>query len=493
MKPDTIRRMLGHYQTLLEGIVANPDRRLSELPLLTGAERQQMLVEWNQTGATYPKDRCLHELIEEQVERTPDATAVVFEDMQLTYRQLNQRANQLARHLQELGVGPDTLVGICMERSLEMVVGLLGILKAGGAYVPLDPAYPKERLAFMLDDARPLALVTQRKLQEVLPSHQSKVVYLDAGDETGAGIEQEFEAKLKVRPNGLAYVLYTSGSTGQPKGVAIEHRSAVAFVTWARRVFTDEEFAGVLFSTSICFDLSVFELFATLGNGGKVILAKNALALPTLSAANEVRMINTVPSAMAELVRVGGLPRSLITVNLAGEPLAQSLVDRLYEQSSIRRVFDLYGPTETTTYSTFTLRERGGKATIGRPISNTNIYILDRHLQPTPIGVPGELHIGGIGLARGYHNRPELTAEKFIPNPFGSEPGARLYKTGDLARYLPDGTIEYLGRLDHQVKLRGFRIELGEIESLLAADPGVREAVVVVREELRATSDWWPI
>jgi amino acid adenylation domain-containing protein len=480
----TIDRMLGHYQTLLEGIAANPDQRLSDLSLLTQQERHQLLVEWNRTEVAYPKDRCLHELIEEQVERTPEAVAVVFEDTKLTYRQLNERASQLARQLQKLGVGPDTLVGICVERSLEMVVGLLGILKAGGAYVPLDPSYPKERLAFMLEDARPPVLVTQRELQEVLPVQQAKVVYLDASDETGTESEHRLGAELKSRSNCLVYVLYTSGSTGRPKGVAIEHRCAVAFATWARRVFTDEEFAGVLFSTSICFDLSVFELLVTLASGGKVIVAENALELPTLPAANEVKMINTVPSAMAELVRTNGIPRSAITINLAGEPLAQSLVDKLYEDSFVRRVYDLYGPTEATTYSTFTLRQRGGKATIGRPISNTHVFILDRHRQPVPIGVPGELYIGGAGLARGYLNRPELTMERFVPNPFMELPGTRLYKTGDLARYLPDGAIEYLRRLDHQVKIRGFRIELGEIESVLAGSPGVREALVMVREDV---------
>jgi amino acid adenylation domain-containing protein len=478
-----IERMVGHYQTLLAAAAAEPGRRLGELPLLGGAERQQLLVGWNQTQRDYPRNKCVHELFEEQVERAPEATAVVFEDQRLTYRELNERANRLARRLQKLGVGPDTLVGVCMERSLEMVAGLLGILKAGGAYVPLDPEYPKERLAFMLEDARPLAVVTQRKLQQVLPSHQARVVYLDASDETDGEIERRFGAESKGRANCLAYVLYTSGSTGRPKGVAIEHGSAVAFATWARRVFTDEEFGGVLFSTSICFDLSVFELFVTLGNGGKVILAKNVLELPTLRAAQEVRMINTVPSAIAELARTHGIPRSVLTVNLAGEPLAQSLVDHLYERCLVQRVYDLYGPTEATTYSTFTLRERGGRATIGRPIANTLIYILDGDRQPVPIGVAGELHIGGDGLARGYLHREELTGEKFIPDPFNRRPGARLYKTGDLARYLPDGNIEYLGRLDHQVKIRGFRIELGEIETVLNEHAAVKTAAVLASED----------
>jgi amino acid adenylation domain-containing protein len=479
----SVIRMLGGYRTLLEGIVANPEQRLSDLPLLTSGERHQVLVEWNQTQQDFPSDKCLHELFEEQVERRPEAIAIVFGDQRLTYRELDERANRLARHLQKFGVGPETRVGICVERSLEMVIGLLGILKAGGAYVPLDPSYPKERLCYMLEDARPLAVVTQRKLEDILPSHDAIVAYLDEELDTEAGITDRKREEPKSRANSLAYVLYTSGSTGRPKGVAIEHRSAVAFATWARRVFTDEEFSGVLFSTSICFDVSVFELFATLGSGGKVILAANALELPTLPAANEVRMLNTVPSAIAELLHRKGIPRSVITVNLAGEALSQSLVDKLYKGGSIQKVYDLYGPTETTTYSTHTLRQLGGKATIGRPISNTQIYILDRHLQPVPIGVPGELHIGGIGLARGYHNRPELTAEKFIAHPFSTDPGSRIYKTGDLARYLPDGAIEYLGRLDHQVKLRGFRIELGEIESVLSQQADVKSCIVVLRED----------
>ncbi len=477
-----IERMAGHYRMLLEGVAANPEQRLSELPVLTPPERRQVLVEWNRTEVEYPKGRCLHEQIEAQVGRTPEAVAVVFEDQQLTYRQLNERGNRLAHHLQKLGVGPDALVGVCVERSLEMVVGLLGILKAGGAYVPMDPEYPRERLAFMLEDAQPTVVLTQQRWVESLPAHQAQVVRLDA-DWPAMADAANTPVRSRVTADNLAYVIYTSGSTGKPKGVAIEHRSAVSLATWARQIFTDEEFAGVLFSTSISFDVSIFELFVTLENGGKVILAKNALELPTLLAANQVRMINTVPSAMAELVRMNAIPRSVITVNLAGEPLAQSVVDQLYAGGGVQRVFDLYGPTETTTYSTFTLCQRGGKTTIGRPIANTQIYLLDRHLQPVPIGVAGELHIGGVGLARGYHNRPELTAEKFIPNPFSAEPGARLYKTGDRARYLPDGNIEYLGRLDHQVKIRGFRIELGEIEAQLNQHPAVRAAAVLARED----------
>jgi amino acid adenylation domain-containing protein len=479
----TIARMTGHFQTLLEALVANPQQRVSELPLLTEAERQQMLVEWNNTTKEYPQDKCIHQLFEEQVERSPNAVAVVFEGKQLTYRELNARANQLAHYLLSLGVGPEVLVGICVDRSLEMVVGLLGILKAGGAYVPLDPAYPPERLAFMLEDASVSVLLTKARLVESLPQHQARTVYLD-GDWEASAHQVQSNLISGVTPDNLAYVIYTSGSTGRPKGVAIEHHSAVALLAWAKEIFASEDFAGVLASTSICFDLSVFELFVPLSWGGKVILAENALSLSTLPAAQEVTLINTVPSAIAELVRAKGVPASARIVNLAGEPLHNQLVQQIYQQDTIQQVFNLYGPSEDTTYSTFALVKKGSSiVTIGCPIANTQIYLLDEKLQPVPIGVPGELYIGGDGLARGYLNRPDLTAEKFIPNPFSNEPGSRLYKTGDLACYLPDGNIKFIGRIDNQVKIRGFRIELGEIEAVLAQHPDVLQAVVIVRED----------
>ena len=478
----TIQRWLGHWETLLEGMVAEPRRQIAALPVMTASERQQVLVDWNQTEMFYPKDRCLHELFERQAARTPAATALVFEAKRLTYQELNRQANQLAHYLQTAGVRPGALVAICVERSLEMVVGLLGILKAGGAYVPLDPDYPKDRLAFMLEDSEAMMLLTRRSLDKALPSFRNRTVRVDAdGPEIGA--QDTSNVSSGASPEQPAYVIYTSGSTGRPKGVTISHRSAVAFAHWAPTVFTRAELAGVLFSTSICFDLSIFELFVTLAHGGKVVLARNALELPTLKAAKEVTLINTVPSAMAELIRLHGVPASVITVNLAGEPLPQSLVEDLYHQGSIRKVYDLYGPTETTTYSTCALRQSGGMVTIGRPIANTLIYLLDRFRQPVPVGITGELYIGGAGLALGYHHRPELTAEKFVPDPFRTGPDARLYKTGDLARYLPDGNLQYVGRADGQVKIRGFRIELGEIESALREQPAVREVVVLARED----------
>ncbi|MBE9228019.1 non-ribosomal peptide synthase/polyketide synthase [Phormidium sp. LEGE 05292] len=477
----TIERLTGHFITLLEGIVANPQERISQLPLLTTTEQQQLLVEWNNTQADYPENKCIHQLFEEQVERSPDAVAVVFEGEQLTYQQLNTRANQLAHHLRSLGVKPDVLVGICVDRSIEMVVGLLGILKAGGAYVPLDPDYPTERLRFMLEDAQVPVLLTQQHLIQKLPEHQAHIVYLDT-DAYKFDQASEIPNLSEVKASNLAYVLYTSGSTGRPKAVAIEHHSPVALVSWAKEVFTKEELAGVLASTSICFDLSVFELFVTLSVGGKVILAQNALHLSTLSAANQVTLINTVPSAIAQLIRDDNLPQQVCTVNLAGEPLQNQLVQQIYQRSQVKRVFNLYGPSEDTTYSTFSLVEQGTTTspTIGRPISNTQIYIVDQYLQPVPVGIPGELHIGGAGLARGYLNRPELTQEKFILNPFDA---GRLYKTGDLVRYLPDGNIEYLGRIDNQVKIRGFRIELGEIEAVLSQHSDLQASCIIARED----------
>jgi len=477
----TIHRMIGHWQTLLQGVVTHPEQRLSALPLLIEAECHQLLVEWNATTRPYPANQCVHQLFEAQVERTPDAVAVVFKDEFLTYRELNRKANQLACHLQQLGIGPDVLVGICVERSVEMVLALLGILKAGGAYVPLDPAYPQDRLAFVLQDAQVAVLLTQQRLVEGLPGHTAHLICLDT-DWSSIAQEREENPVSRATTENLAYVIYTSGSTGRPKGVAIEHRSTCAFVQWAWSNFTPEDLAGVLASTSVCFDLSVFEIFVPLSSGGTVILVENLLQLPDVSTDQQVTLINTVPSVMTELLRSTSLPASVHTVNLAGEPLHRTLVRQLYQQDSIRRVFNLYGPTEDTTYSTFILVEKVGREpSIGRPIANSQTYILDSHLQPVPIGVVGELYLGGDGLARGYLNRPELTAERFIPNPFRA--GARLYKTGDLARYLPDGTIEFLGRIDHQVKIRGFRIELGEIEEVLKQHPSVREALVVARED----------
>lgn len=478
---ESVSKIISHFTTLLRGIADNPEQPIAYLPLLTEEEQHQLVIEWNNTRTAYPKDACVQQLFEAQAARTPEAVALIFGQHRLTYRALNRRANQLAHYLQSLGVGPEVLVGICVARSVEMIVGILGILKAGGAYVPLDPAYPKQHLAFMLQDSQAPVLLTQQKLAAGFNEDQQRVVRLDT-DWKRIARGPESNPTSRVAPNNLAYVIYTSGSTGKPKGVAIEHRSTVAFLHWATSVFTPEQLKGVLASTSICFDLSVFEMFAPLSCGGAVVLAENVLHLPLLPAANEVTLINTVPSAITELLRMKGVPASVRTVNLAGEPLKTALVRQIYELGTVKEVFDLYGPTEDTTYSTFTLRD-ARQATIGRPIANTQAYILDRRLQLVPAGVPGELHLGGAGLARGYLNRPELTAERFIANPFSQEPQARIYKTGDLARYLPSGEIEYLGRIDNQVKVRGYRIELGEIEVAISAFAAVRESVVIARED----------
>jgi amino acid adenylation domain-containing protein len=505
---ETIRRMAGHFQTLLEALVVDPDQRVSELPLLRPVERQQLLLEWNATQAEFPNHVCLHELFQAQVERTPDAVAVVCQQEQVSYEELNRRANQVAHYLRRWGVGPEALVGICLERTVEMVVAMLGILKAGGAYVPLDPDYPAERLGFIVEDTQAPVVLTQRGLMERVPNCGARVLDLD--EEWEIISRQSEENPIGgATADSVAYVIYTSGSTGRPKGVAIEHHSAVALVHWAQELWSPEPLAKVLASTSICFDLSVFELFVPLSWGGTVILAQNALQLPSLPAGQEVMLINTVPSAIAELVRGEAVPASVRIVNLAGEPLSGKLVQQLYEQETIEQVFNLYGPSEYTTYTTCELMKRsaGKTPSIGRPISNTQVYVLGKRLEPLPVGVAGELYIGGEGLARGYLRRPELTAERFIPNPFhrwpsadgrwriedseiskaesgmGSESGGRLYKTGDLVRYRPDGELEFLGRLDHQVKIRGFRIELGEIEAVLGQHPAVQEVIVLALED----------
>ena len=479
----TMIRFAGHYLTLLKAIIAVANQPVSQLPILTDYERKQIIFEWNDTRVDYPQDLCIHQLFEAQAEQTPDAVAVLFEKQKITYRQLNSSANRLAHHLQKLGVSPEVRVGVLMEHSVDMIVGLLGILKAGGAYVPLDPDYPQERLLFMINDARISVLLMQKHLISRMPVHRAKVVCLDS---LLTSIDQDNVNNpiSRISAENLAYVIYTSGSTGSPKGVAIEHRNAGALLYWAKNVYSKEELSGVLASTSICFDLSVFEIFVPLSWGGTVILIHKILQVSNTYEKDRITLINTVPSVMTELLRADNLPEGIETVNLAGEPLQTSIVNELYEQSRVQKVYDLYGPSEDTTYSIFTLRKSEGPPIIGRPIANTQVYILDSNMQAVPIGVTGELFIGGDGVARGYLNRPDLTAERFLRNPFSDEPGSRLYKTGDLARYLPDGNIEFQGRIDHQVKVRGFRIELGEIESVLSQHPAVREAVVLAREDV---------
>jgi amino acid adenylation domain-containing protein len=480
---ETLRRMAGHLQRLMESIVDKPEQLISRLPILTESEQQQF-EEWNSTKREYDSDHCLHVLFEAQVKRTPESVALVFGNERLSYAELEARANQLARHLRNSGVGAEVRVGILMDRSVEMVVGLLGVLKAGGAYVPLDPQYPQERLTWMLEDAAVAVLLTAQKYAEWLGPTAAHIVCMES-EEATIGEQSKEPLEVAVAADNLAYVIYTSGSTGRPKGVAISHRSASMLIHWALECFSAADLAGVLASTSICFDLSVFELFVPLSGGGKVVLAESALLLATLPAAREVTLINTVPSAFAELLRGGDVPETVRTVNLAGEVLSHRLAREVYRQEHIAALYNLYGPTEDTTYSTYTLVpfRCDESPTIGRPVANTEAYVLDRHLRVVPIGVAGELWLGGAGLARGYLNRPDLTAERFMPHPFGHEAGGRLYKTGDLARYRSDGEMEYIGRTDQQVKIRGFRIELGEIEAALERHPSVREAVVIARED----------
>lgn len=501
----TITQMEKHFCNLLSGIVANPEQRLSDLPLLAADERQQLLVEWNQTQVTYSRDKCIHELVESQVEQTPDAVAVVFEDQQLTYQELNAKANQLAQYLRKLGVRPDVLIGICVERSLEMVVGLLGILKAGGAYLALDPAYPKERLAYMLSDSQVSLLLTQKKLLTALPEHGARVVCLDTDWEV---ICEESQEKLvnQATAKNLVYAIYTSGSTGKPKGVLIEHNCLVNYTEAAIVQYELERSDRILQFASISFDAAAEEIFPCLVRGATLILRTDEMlsSIPTfLKICRDLQLtVLDLPTAfwhhmVAELSVTGMvLPQSLRLVIIGGEKaLPEQLATWQQTVDQKVRLVNSYGPTETTIVATIcelsaqvTAENTGRALPIGRPVNNVQTYILDPYLQPTPVGVPGELYIGGIGVARGYLNQPDLTVVAFIPNPFSEEPGARLYKTGDLVRYRKDGNIEFLGRIDHQVKIRGFRVELQEIETVLKQHPSVKETVVSVYEPRKRNS-----
>ena len=467
----TVRRLAGHFETLLAAAAREPHRRLSALPLLSAAEAAQ-LAEWGETPAPALEDGLLHARFERQAARRPQATALVCGREAVTYGELDRRARLLARRLARRGVGPEDRVGVFAARGVDLVAALLAVLKAGGAYVPLDPAYPEQRLRFMARDAGLAVVVTDAGLRPRAEALAPAVVEL--APHAGAVDDGPLPAAASER--NLTYVIYTSGSTGRPKGVAIEHRSAATLVQWARRVFSDHELAGVLAATSVCFDLSIFELFVPLSWGGTVVLAQDALELMRTQG---VRLLNTVPSALRELLRLGELPDSVLTVNLAGEPLRRALVD---DVPACLRVLNLYGPSEDTTYSTWTQVPRGaGEPTIGRPVDHTRAYVLDRRLRRVPAGVRGELFLGGAGLARGYLARPALSAAAFLPDPFGASPGARIYRTRDVIAWRADGRLVFHGRSDHQVKLRGFRIELGEIEAVLASHPDVREAAVAVR------------
>ncbi len=492
----TIARMTGHLQTLLAGIVAMPGQRLSRLPLLSAAERHRLLVEWDTTTAPYPDNQCIHSIFETQVERTPDAVAVICGDAFLTYSELNGRANQVAHYLQAHGVRPEMLVGLCIERSLAMIVGLLGILKAGGAYVPLDPNYPRERLAFMLNDAQPSVLLTQEHLVPGLPAHGAPMVSLDAQWPTIARYSNANPVS-GVLADSVAYLLYTSGSTGRPKGVLGVHRATLNALAWMWRAYPFAMHEVCCQKTPISFGDSVQELLGPLLQGRQIVLIPDDILkkLPRfvqMLAMHRVTRLILVPSLLRALLdTMRDLQDRLPHLTLwfaGGEALSRDLWRRFREHLPHCRLVNLYGASEasddTTWYDTSLAPHALACVPIGRPITNTQVYVLDPHLQPVPVGVPGELYVGGASLTRGYLHFPELTAERFVPHPFSREPGARLYKTGDLVRYQPDGHLEYMGRLDQQVKLRGIRIELGEVEATLAQHPAVRETAVIAREDI---------
>lgn len=481
---DTITRLQGHLQNLLEGISVNSTQCLADLSLLTAKERHQLLIEWNNTATNYPQ-QCIHELIEAQAEITPDAIAIEYEHQQLTYQQLNQQANQLARHLQKLGVKPEVLVGLYVERSLWMVIGLLGILKAGGAYVPLDPTYPLERLAYTIADAQVPILLTQQQLVPSLAQTQTQVICLDTDWQEIA--QQSIEIPSSATVDSLAYTIYTSGSTGKPKGVQITHRALVNFLTGIRQQLQVSHTDIFLAVTSLSFDIAALEIFLPLIVGGRLVLVSRQVAADGSQLSHQIyqshaTVMQATPATWRLLLNANWQGDRQLKLLCGGEALPQDLATELLNQAAA--LWNLYGPTETTVWSTACqIQPEDCSIAIGRPIANTQVYLLDAALQPVPIGVPGQLYIGGTGLARGYLNRPALTAEKFIPDLFSNCPTARLYQTGDLARYRPDGKLEFWGRIDHQVKIRGFRVELREIEVVLSRHPGVQQTVVLARED----------
>ncbi|HEX2094384.1 MAG TPA: amino acid adenylation domain-containing protein, partial [Longimicrobiaceae bacterium] len=476
----TIERMAGHLTRLLEAAASDPGSPAATIPLLGDDERRQLLEERNRTDRPYPRGLCVHDLFAAQARRTPDAVAIRCRGETMSYAELDRRSARLASALQRRGVGPETRVGVCTSRTPELLVALLGVLRAGGAYVPLDPVYPPQRIGWMVEDGGIGLVLTESGLTGRIPEGAAGLLVLDAEAEA-LSAESEEAPESGVLPENLSHVIFTSGSTGRPKGVMIRHSSTVVLLHWLKETITDEERRAVLFSTSVSFDVSVAEVFGTLCWGGTLVLAENALELAELR--EEVVHASMVPSAAAELLRMGAIPAGVRTLNLGGEPLPNALAQALYALGTVERVGNLYGPTEDTTYSTYSRVERGGEQVhVGRPVANTRAYVLDAHLQPVPAGVIGELYLSGDGLSRGYENRPELTAERFLPDPFAAE-GSRMYRTMDRVRWRPDRELEYRGRVDHQVKIRGFRIEPGEVEAVLREHPEVRESVVVARED----------
>ncbi|MCP5052954.1 MAG: amino acid adenylation domain-containing protein, partial [bacterium] len=479
-RPDTITRMIEHFRVLLEGILPNPEQLIFQLPLLTESEKHQ-LPAWNQTETDYPKDKTIVDLFREQVEKTPDNIALDFEGESLSYRELAGRANELAHHLATVGVGVETLVAVCLERSGDMVISLWGILKVGAAYVPLDPDYPGSRLQFMLEDSAAPVVLTQSHMLKRLPESTAEVVCTDSGTLSGSSIRPCPECR--AMPDNIAYVLYTSGSTGMPKGVMVQHSSLFNHMMWMRDTFNFSVQDKIIQKTPFSFDASVWEFYAPLLTGGILSIAKpgghkDPQYLAQMIQRYQVTVLQSVPSLLKMLLETQDFQTQIPLRYLfcGGEPLTDELKQDFYKHHRQTRLYNLYGPTEATIDTTSWYCDKNSSSVaIGRPIANTRIYILDTHHNSTPPGVPGELCIAGAGLARGYLNQPELTGEKFEVRSSNFE----LYHTGDLARWLPDGNIEFLGRIDHQVKLRGFRIELTEIETTLVRHKIVNEAVVV--------------
>ena len=483
----TIARMLGHFQVLLEAVAANPELCLSDLPLLGEEERRGVLVDWNATRAERP-DTTLHGLFEAQVARSPEAVAVEFEGRKLTYAELDREANRLANHLCGLGVGPEVLVGVSMERSIEMLVGVLAVLKSGGAYVPLDPEYPRERIAYMLEDSAVAVLLTQEKLLLSLPESAARAVAVDRDAAAIAAASSEAPRASSV-PTNIAYMIYTSGSTGKPKGVQVAHASVVNFLNSMSKRPGLASADTLLAVTTLSFDIAGLELYLPLIVGARLLLVSRETTqageqLAALLDQAGVTAMQATPATWRLLLGAGWKGNPGLKILCGGEALPRELADQLLD--AVGSLWNVYGPTEATIWATLDQVRRDGPISIGSPLDNTELYLLSRHGKPVPAGVPGELLIGGVQLARGYRGRPDLTADKFVPHPFAElrgEPGARLYRTGDLARYLPDGRVEFLGRIDHQVKVRGYRIELGDIEAALDQHPAIGQAVVVAREE----------
>jgi amino acid adenylation domain-containing protein len=485
----TIRRYVSYWKQLMAGMVADERRAIGELEILPAIERVQLLEQWNATQAPYPADRCIHELFEEQVERTPGALAVQFEEQRLSYAQLNAQANRVASYLREQGVGADARIGLCVDRSLDMVVGLLAILKAGGAYVPLDPSYPAQRLKYLLKDSDPVLLLTDAAGRAALSAETLSIPVVDLEGDRDRWSQRPAQnvraAELGLKSDHLAYVIYTSGSTGEPKGVMVEHRGICNLVQAQSAAFEVEPGSRVLQFASMSFDACVSEVMVTLCSGASLHLGRRGEMLDLLETSRITHV--TLPPVVLEGLEAG--LEELRTLVVAGEACSESVVKRW---AAGRTFINAYGPTEATVCaSLYRCRpDEDGAPSIGRPIANTRIYILDEHRRPVPVGVEGEIYIGGVGVARGYLNRPQLTAERFVEDPFSSDPKSRLYKTGDVGRWRADGNIDYIGRNDHQVKIRGYRIELGEIEARLLEHARVREAAVLAREDAPARSAW---